>query len=630
MQTLLEKCSVRGSVRPTALDRGGACLGVARRSWEFSEGFSGPVTVVEEGELAVVADASLYYTTDLLQRLGDERPLGGTASHRILAAYRKWGSDLARYLEGDFAFVLWDGTTETLVAGRDFAGARPLFYSENSAQDGSAWISFASCARALLADPRTSDALDLPMVASTAAGLLSDAGPRTSFKDVRWLQAGQTLVWQRASGSRVFTTWSPPAWSPATLSFEDATKELRRLLLDATRERLSAHGVSGVSLSGGWDSPPVFGAAREVADAAERPAHVVPVSISYPEGDPGREDELILQIAEFWDAKIHWLYSTDIPLLNQPASEARVRDLPWAHIYECWNRALPETLAKMDARVLLSGYGGDQLFQVSDVYFADLFWSLRWIQLRREWRAKGGVGIRRFFKWAIEPGLPRWALALATKLRGGRPLTPYIHRLVPAWFAPDFPGREELETAAVDHEPTREAGSRAEAEGVWYLTEPMFPRVNAAITLFALEADVEHRAPLYDQRIVEFAATRPWSDRSLGKETKRLLRAASKGLVPDPVLAPRRSRTGTTTAYARDAMGLAFPELLKELRSAPMRLVELGIIDAEAFDSACEELLSSTYTGLEHPIFLTAQTELWLRGLKIADHQPAGVAHAGA
>ena len=87
--------------------------------------------------------------------------------------------------------------------------------------------------------------------------------------------------------------------------------------------------------------------------------------------------------------------------------------------------------------------------------------------------------------------------------------------------------------------------------------------------------------------------------------------------MPDPVLAPRPARTGTTDGYARDKFGEDLPGLLDTLRDEPLRLAELGIIDADEFDAACEQLLSSPYTGLEHPIFLTAQTELWLRGLEV-------------
>ncbi len=626
---MLSECSRRGTVRPT-VHGNAAALGVVRRSWEFSDAFSGPVTAVNEGDLTVVADASLYYTADLLKQLGSERPRGGSPSHRILAAYRKWGSDLAAHLEGDFAFILWDATQETLVASRDFAGARPLFYSQGTAIDGSHWISLASVSRALLRDARVTEELDVVMVAATAAGVLTDAGPRTSYRDIRWLPAAHTLVWHPRRGVQMSAHWSPPRWRQPTLSFDEAAVELQRLLMEATRQRLSRHGVTGVSLSGGWDSPAVFGAARAVLRDQGLPAEIVPVSISYPEGDPGREDDLIQQIADFWDAQVHWLQSSDIPILDQPAEEARERELPWAHIYEHWNRVMPKVLSSLDARVLLSGYGGDQLFQVSDIYLSDLFWSFRWLQLRKEWVAKNGAGVRRFFKWAIEPGLPGWALTAIKVLRRGRPLTPYINRPFPDWFAPDFPGRDELEADADRHVPPRRFRSAAEAEGYWYLSEAMFPRVNATITTFALEADVEHRAPLYDRRIVEFAATRPWSDRSLGKETKRLLRAASAGLVPAEVLAPRAARTGTTDGYARTAMEAGFPALLEELRKRPLRLAELGIVDADDFDAACERLLSSPHTGLEHPIFLTAQTELWLRGEAASERQPIGVSHERA
>ena len=89
----------------------GAVFAVARQPWEMSPTFSGDALVVTDGALTVVADASIYYRDDLRAALARARvaPTGASASHLILAAYRAWGADCAQRLEGDFAFVIWDG-----------------------------------------------------------------------------------------------------------------------------------------------------------------------------------------------------------------------------------------------------------------------------------------------------------------------------------------------------------------------------------------------------------------------------------------------------------------------------------------------------------------------------------------
>jgi len=622
---MLERTPTRGLARLETVDLSGAALGVGRRPWEFSEAFSGPVAVVREEHISVVADASLYYRSDLLARLGPERPKGGSPSHMIAAAYRRWGTELARHLEGDFAFVLWDSREHRMVAARDFSGARPLFFAA-----GQDWIALASDVRGLREIPGVGLALDERMLAATCGALMSSAGPETCYRDIRWVGAGETLTWTAQRGVRTERHWSPPRWSRGTQSLVEAGEQLRELLVDATRERMSPHGVTGVSLSGGWDSPAVFGAARESLKRGDTPGRVVPVSISYPPGDPGREDELIQQIVDHWDSDVRWMPSDEIPLLAQAAKTAAERPLPWAHMYEHWNRALARCVREADGRVLLSGYGGDQLFQVSDIYLADLVWTLRWHRAYTEWRAKGGRGFKSFFRWAIQPGMGPGLMGLATWLRRGTPLAGYMKRPIPEWIDADLVARSQLPEIERGHEPTRALRSRSEAEAHWYLTQPLFPQVNAEVCRFALEADVELRSPLYDGRIVAFAATRPLQERSWGKETKRLLREASRGLVPDPVLAPRSERTGTPVGYAERALKKELPQLMEGVRAEPFRLAEMGVVRPDILERQCAQLLRTGNPNASVPLLLTLHTELWLRAQHTSPPHPTSSERIGA
>src|SRR5262249_29329145 len=46
----------------------------------------------------------------------------------ILRAYRVWGDDCPARLLGDFAFAIWDGRHNHLLAARDHLGAKSLYY----------------------------------------------------------------------------------------------------------------------------------------------------------------------------------------------------------------------------------------------------------------------------------------------------------------------------------------------------------------------------------------------------------------------------------------------------------------------------------------------------------------------
>jgi asparagine synthase (glutamine-hydrolysing) len=132
------------------------------------------------------------------------------------------------------------------------------------------------------------------------------------------------------------------------------------------------------------------------------------------------------------------------------------------------------------------------------------------------------------------------------------------------------------------------------------------------VATFALEEGVEVRSPLFDDRIIRFAARRPRAERTDGTETKRLLRAAMRGLLPEHVLASRAHRTGTTGYYFARSLRAALPALLEGPGREPL-LGELGVVDPGMLRRCADEYLRGSQSHLGLPLFLTLQTELWLR-----------------
>jgi asparagine synthase (glutamine-hydrolysing) len=345
------------------------------------------------------------------------------------------------------------------------------------------------------------------------------------------------------------------------------------------------------------------------------------VSISYPQGDPGREDELISSIASYWNSPVRWIDVDRIPLFARAETNAGQRDGPYAHTYEHWNRALADESRSLGARVAFDGNGGDQLFQISDVFLSDLLRGGRVSATALQWRAKGGRGAGTFFDWVIAPALPE-PLRRPVVERLGRRSADDFTRPTPPWIRADFVARHALHERERSRMPSRPGYRGWRREAHFFLAAPVFPRAFQCLAGFALDAGVELRSPLYDKRVVEFACARPREERNDARETKRLLRAAMRGLLPDEVLAPRPTRTGITTAYSDRRMRAEFPLLLA--RHGKMQiLAELGIVDPDAMRRGWEEYCRTRSTALKIPLFLTMHVELWLQAQTGAMPQPA-------
>ncbi len=608
---MLARMGRRGSARANVWRENGVVLAVARSEWEFGPDFSGPVLVVQEGDIVVAADASLYYREELRRKLADRgiRPGGNTPTHLILAAYKCWGDRCAENIEGDFSFIVWDRKARRVVAARDSTGTRPLFFADL----GNTLI-IASSMPAIQEHPDCSSDLDLTAIAIDAAGLIFSTSDRTAYRSIRRLNGAMTLV-HSDRRTRLSRHWEPATVTESTTSsLDDGAEELRALLRDAVTERLDPTGRTSIWLSGGWDSTAVFATGQSMLSERGEGDRLVPVSMSLPADDPWCETNRTDAVAAYWGANIHWLDSEKIPLLVSPETSAVTRPEPWAHEYEQMMRALVDSSREAGARVALNGHGGDFLFYGSPIFLADLLAGGHLLRLWREWSAMPARKPRAFFEYAIQPVLPFPALRTIELLRGGRRLHGYVERPIPFWIDRTFlrdSGLGELAAAATPRPPS--GVSRSSFEAQWILMQPHFDRVVSTTAGFALEAGVESRIPLLDRRLVEFAMKRPWWERRSNGEDKHLVRHAMKDMLPREALAPRPFKTGSLGGYFGRALERALPALLP-LTKAPL-LAELGIVDRACLQNAARvygrAMGSDKNVGVR--LLSTLQAEVWLR-----------------
>ena len=584
-------------------------LGVRRFAWELAPHFSGPILLAADRGVAVAADASLYYKSELRRKLESRgvRARGAAPAELILAAYRAWGRDCTDHLEGSFSFVLWDSVSRSLLAARDFNATRPLFHTM---VEGTLVV--ASSIRALLAYPGCSDELDIVTIAERAA-LLAGSPTQTSYRAISQLRPGWSLQCGAADPvPRLWRHWKPPVFvdeSESTL--EEGVEQLRAILGAAVEERLTPDGPTAITLSGGHDSPAVFALASAALGHEPSSHSIQPISVSYPPGDPGREDEMIREIAEYWGAEPRWIDSQQVPAFVDLDAEAAARDDAFGHIFHRILRTEMATGRKLGARVVLDGHGGDFLFAVSTGYYADLLRVGSWIELAREWRANGGGTWGDFARSAVKPTLPANALSLISRWRS-RPIHPPGFSRLPAdWFRRDFVRQADLLQRELANQPPREGLGMGAYEAIWSLTSSMFMAPAASLGTIALEEGVESRSPFLDERVIRYAATRPRRERRSAGESKRLLRAAMAGLLPDHLRTQRRFKTGLMSAYFVKGC-LRVVETVNANDPAPA-LTDLGMVDRKVLSDACRRFKETRSRSLAGRIIFTLNADAWVR-----------------
>ncbi len=136
----------------------------------------------------------------------------------LLPLYEEYGTEMFRYLDAEFAMILYDGTQDRLIAARDPIGIRPLYYGYFS--DGS--IAFASEAQNL-------EGL-CPRILPFPPGFFYDGGEFIRYADLTTVDA----------------------CLPDDL--ETVCKNIRDKLIAGVEKRLDADAPLGFLLSGGLDS----------------------------------------------------------------------------------------------------------------------------------------------------------------------------------------------------------------------------------------------------------------------------------------------------------------------------------------------------------------------------------------
>jgi asparagine synthase (glutamine-hydrolysing) len=503
----------------------GAALGIALLAADAVRRRGRQPHVDASRNVVLVADCRLDERGALLREL--ELAADASDGDLIAAAYQRWGEEVARHLQGDFACVLWDSGRRRCVAFRDHLGVRPLFYC-NTARG----MAFASDVEMLLrlARPRP-----LPDDRAVVEHLLWEyvSTDRTFWNEISRLPAGHCLVDGASGGRRVWRYWNPDVATTRFTSMADAQHEFQRAFVQSVDRRFDSTGPVLAHLSGGVDSSSIVCIAERVRrESPSRPA-LTAVSQRFP-GQSWDEGAFIAAVREAtgvdaidWDGSQAEFLDLIAPSLGGPGTRAS-RTSGSAGDLEIANRR--------SSRVILSGEGGDQLGApwglIEDLAAA------RPIHFAIETVRRGDLALR--FKVARARQLLR--LLIPVDLRREVAVLRYRRRL-PAWLAPRWRDLAAELLPASRPNPSEPAFQYQVQRVHWrHLTSGRLATALELQQVVAGRRGVEIRFPFLDRDLVELVlslAPEHWPQRG---SRIRLQRDALASVLPAAV----RFRTSKT------------------------------------------------------------------------------------
>jgi len=473
--------------------------------------------IARAGELALTYNGEIYNYRELraeLEGLGARFATQGDVEV-ILAAWQAWGTECVARFNGMFAFALWDGERRILFCARDRFGEKPFLYAL-----GDDFLAFASEYKALFALDGISTDITPERVArflcSPADGL--DRGQETVFPSIAQLPPAHWMTLSATLDPRIERYWhGKPDPAAAGLDFAAAADRFRELIYDSVTLRLRSDVTVGSCLSGGLDSGSIACLVRKhLGDAA--PYHTFSGRFPGTDADEGAYMKILTDAVRPLG---HDAHPDPAELVVEMGRFAWANELPVDSASQYAQYCVFRRACEEGVEVLLDGQGADEILGGYEQYFA--------AYLADAGRADEAA-IRARYPGALDQ-VEAWHLRLPAPIRRGlaaltRRGTDVAFGLKPELVPPERRERPRNLRAAL----------RRDSLDGFLGTLLRYGDRNS------MAHSVEVRLPFTDHRLFEFVQGLPAEALMGDAQTKRILRAAMNGILPEPIRARWRKQ----------------------------------------------------------------------------------------
>lgn len=525
----------------------------------------------EDGTVRAVVNGELYDFERIRRELEarGHRLATRSDSEILLHLYEDFGTECVRHLRGEFAFVLWDERTRTLVAGRDRFGIKPLSYSVH---DGT--LMLASEVKALLAAglPARWDFESF----WDASSLIVPRQDRSLFAGVRQVPPGCLLVAQdgRVRIERYWDFDYPRAADARAMDDRECAEAFRAALDEAVRLRLRADVPVGCYLSGGIDSCAVLGlAARHRSD----PIRTFTLAFDRTEYD---ESPIAREMAERTGAEFHPIPIRQADLAEHFGDAIEQAETLCLNAHGVAKYLLSRAVRDTGYKVVITGEGSDEILGGYPPFRRDMLLydnagqdPAEVERLLGELSAANPVS-----RGLLLPDGSSLPLEAVRRLLGFAPswMEAYgstgfkVHALFRDDFADELAGRDPFAGVVESLDLEGQLAGRPPVHQALYLWgKTQLPNYILAMLGDRMEMahSIEGRLPFLDHHVVELVRSLPVRQKIRGTTEKYVLREAVRDVLTDTVY--RRHKHPFTSPPVALAPDERLHELLQDTLRGP-------------------------------------------------------------
>lgn len=501
-----------------------------------------------DGRFCLTYNGEIYNYLELRRKLeaAGTKFVSDSDTEVLLHGLIQNGVDFLHNTVGMYAFALFDRSRETLLLGRDPFGMKPLYVA--SFRDG---LAFGSEINGFYSLPGVDLRTRPQAVFNYLRHGATDTDAGVLVQGVRSLAPGSAMVidTRRCRIVEEVELWTPSAADrPLDISFDDAVSKLREMFLHSVSIHMRSDVPVAVAASGGLDSSWVLAAMRHLQPKGSIHAF----SFTAP-GEAVDETAWADIIAAATGAVHHKFAVSPQEMIENTPNMVRRQGEPVGSLSVLAQHMLYDHVRRAGMKVILEGQGADELFGGYVGYVGPRVGSA----LRRGDFVDGArcflttpgmssISLAATAQYVAQDMLPAGLARLGRDVAGRGQVPPWLNR---SWLAQEGIRLE-------DHQQGR-VGQPSLALVLAHDTRHNLTSLLRYGDRNAMAASVESRLPFLTRDIAEFALSLP-DDYLFGRDgrTKRVVREAMRGLVPDAIV-DRRDKVGFAPPFAVWLEGLA-------------------------------------------------------------------------
>jgi len=409
----------------------------------------------------------------------------------IIKSYHYWGEDCVKYLDGMFAFCMWDKSNQKLFIARDRIGIKPLYYNLSNKA-----FTFASNSQALLTQELDKSVNPIALQQQLSLHGVVPA-PNTIINGIQKVKPATVITINTKGILKEKTYWHPNAnRSKRNISDEDYIEKAHELLTAAVTKRMAAADVPiGVLLSGGLDSSLLVALLKE---AGHEDIRTFSIGFEDIDNESGSEFEYSDQIVSKFKTQHQKYVVSNAEVLPRLSEAVMNMAEPMVGQDAVAFYLLSEQVSK-HIKVVLSGQGADEAF-------AGYFWYPRMA-------TEKGDEIERFSKHYVDRPHEEYLQAVMPTYQGDNHTSNWLNKEFAKTGADSFIDkvfRTDITKIIVD-DPVK--------------------RVDNMTMAWGLEA----RVPFLDTELVEWALKMP-ANLKMKQDGKYPLKKIARELLPSSVI----------------------------------------------------------------------------------------------